>query len=1061
MIRMRGFCAASCWTVTLIVQLLFMFAAIPRAETLISIPPSTQVVDLSVHGAIVEAERSRIAVELPENPYMPKTMLDLDSTGAGPRYNWTVYTIHNASNLPRDFVVAIDAQRLAASGLLSLRPFGRRALSVTSTLAKDQLVWRSTSAQDVFAFELAKDGAAAFAVEGDSPMTGIRIYDESAYAKRETAVAFLRGAALTVTLLIVLFVFGLYSVRSHAAFVVGGIVAFCCLQFMALESGFLDRFGNGFMNLSFNLQQLRAWSESMLAGSFALAAWGLTAPNARPGRSLWWTAAIFTLLCGVAILGWHVPERATAFARLMAAGAACVGFYLAFRERRLGTGAMSMAMLLWLAIVIWVGFASLAALGPYEAPVFHAGLLAGLATVVAILAFALARLALAQGYLSNPYLAGSASRSLALAGGRHVLWDWRQSSNRLILGSELAESLGHDSAYFDGPDAARLFLALLHPADQGAYQRATDLQLLSPGQEIDGDFRIQDSHGRYRWFALRAATVPGVGSWPERAVGTLTDVTDKKETEGRLLTEAVRDPVTGLPSRAIFNDRLERELAKKMGLPVRVLLVGLSRFKALNEGFGHERGDQMLMSAGQRISECLLPDETLARLAGSVFAVMYVETIGKRDAVVLAAEILSRLSEPMAVADQDVHLTACIGISSAGSAGVPAAVLHDQAARALSAAQARGLSEVVVFDETMTNAIASDVVMELDLRRALVRGEIEVQYQPIVHLAGRTIAGFEALARWRHPERGYLPTSDFISVAEQSGLVNEVSTKILADATRQLGIWQRTLARNRQLFVAVNISAEQLSDANLFDRIAAAIDREALAADSLAIEITESVAMRFPERARRLIAKLKAAGVSVACDDFGTGYSNLASLRDLQFDTLKMDRSFIAEGGLEDRGGAIMGAVISLAHQLGMQVVAEGVEDEQQALFLEAIGVDMAQGYWLGEPRPALEIPGLLAVLPAAHPAPGGFAPTYAPPPGRAPRAPRAIEWSLETVAVPASDAMRHVAIVDDGEEPQDVAGLEPHPAPPQAKAPRKPKRARTVAARKKAKSRPRKRLQA
>jgi EAL domain-containing protein (putative c-di-GMP-specific phosphodiesterase class I) len=192
----------------------------------------------------------------------------------------------------------------------------------------------------------------------------------------------------------------------------------------------------------------------------------------------------------------------------------------------------------------------------------------------------------------------------------------------------------------------------------------------------------------------------------------------------------------------------------------------------------------------------------------------------------------------------------------------------------------------------------------------------------------------------------------------------------LQEAARQLGVWQRTLARDRQVFVAVNVSASQLTDPDLLDKLGPMVQREGLYPLSLKVEITESVAMRYPERARQFVSKLRSMGVSVACDDFGTGFSNLASLRDLQFDTLKMDRSFIAQDGIEGRGGVILGSVVSLAHQLGMQVVAEGIEDEQQALLLDAIGVDLGQGYWLGVPMPAREVPGIIAVLPVIQPLP-------------------------------------------------------------------------------------------
>ena len=973
-------------------------ATILRAETIIEIFPAMRMVDLSVHGAIVDAERRKISVEIPESRYAKKTVLDLEATGPGPRFTWTVYSFHNADGKRRDFVIAIDAQRLSASGFLPMRPFGPRALSVTTTGGKGALAPRASASKDIYDLVLEPGAAVSVAVEGATPMSGIRLYDEAAFSKRETSVAFLRGAALTVTLVITIFIVGLYSIRSHRAFVAGSFLALACLQFMGLESGYADRFGQGIFNFNFGLQQLRAWSESILALALSLSAWGLTSPNAREQRSLWWAPVFLLVFAGLCVLGWYLPSEATATARVLIAVAACAGFVIALRAKQAETGAMDLGMSLWSAIVLWVFFAAVAALGRYEAPVFHAGILSGLATVVALLAFALARFALAQGYQSNPYLREGASRSLALAGGRHVMWDWRAVDGRLHLGRELAETLGLDQATFNGPDAARMLLAHVHPADQITYQRCTAIHALNPGDAIEADVRLQAADGQYRWFALRATAIPGASNWPERAVGTLTDITSSKESEDRLITEALRDPVTGLPSRAIFNDRLDRELAKPLGLPVKVLLVGLSRFKALNEGLGHDLGDQMLLAAGERIAGCIGTDDTLARLSGSMFAVMHVEAIDKRNADDVARDIIGRLADPMPVAGQDIRLAACIGISAQSKPGVNAAELHDQASRALHEAQTRGLSIHLNFDESMTNDRAKAVTIESDLRHALSRGEIEVHYQPVLHLSTGIIVGFEALARWNHPERGYLPPNDFIAVAEQSGLVGEINASVMGEAARQLGIWQRTLARSQSLFVAVNVSSEQLTDTGLFDRIVGIVEREALKPDSLKIEITESIAMRFPERARQLISKLKASGVSVACDDFGTGFSNLASLRDLQFDTLKMDRSFIANGGIEDRGGVILSSVVSLAHQLGMQVVAEGVEDEQQALLLEAIGADMGQGYWLGEPKQARDVPGLLSVFPVIESLPALPLEQKVPEPGQAPMAPRRANGNEEVL---------------------------------------------------------------
>jgi diguanylate cyclase (GGDEF)-like protein len=417
-------------------------------------------------------------------------------------------------------------------------------------------------------------------------------------------------------------------------------------------------------------------------------------------------------------------------------------------------------------------------------------------------------------------------------------------------------------------------------------------------------------------------------------------------------------------------------------------MVGIERFKVVNDGLGHDLGDQILLVAGQRISDCLTKDETVARVSGSQFCIMCLENIDSRDAHSLADEIVTKLANAIPVMNSDVVLSVSIGISRISSEGYSASELQKQAASALNEAQNRGSRTVLEYDVSIKDERADRLALESDLRRAIDRREIEVHYQPIVDLETREIAGLEALARWLHPKRGMLPPSDYIGLAEQSGLINEIGDLILSEAARQMGIWQRVLTRNRPVFVSVNLSSEQLSETSLLDKLALIIAREGLQPHSLKIELTESVVMRFPERTRLLVERLRSLGVGVACDDFGTGFSNLASLRDLQFDTLKMDRSFIADGALKARGGLILASVINLANSLGMRVVAEGIEDEEQAARLLSFGCNLGQGYYLGEPVPAREVHALLAVLPVVEPL---HQPEFvdAPTPGLAPMAPR------------------------------------------------------------------------
>ncbi len=989
----------------LMVLLLSLHAAL--ADTALRVGPDVNVLDLSNHGATLDADARNISVEVPTLDNNRKLILDLNALGPGPRFGWTVHSLENGATVAREFVLVIAPQRFSGSGLLPMKPFGPRAA---------QIVWSGKQQQALagvseITLRLEPGEAVAVALEGTAPMTGVSVQDNATFVSGKISFAFMHGAALAIAFVCTLFVLGLFALRSDRVFITGTVLGIALLAFLSLESGLLDGAVTRLAWPYFGVQQLRAHIESMLAAAIWLAVWGLTVPNRRYVNALWALIPVSVIWMLLASLSVYNPDQGTAAARLVSLIAAITGFVTVLLAERRSGGTMTHGMLLWSVILAWTFFAAYSVInGNAASPVLHAALVSGAAIIVALMAFALARFAFAKTIMARPYLADATNRSLALAGARHMTFDWQPADGGLQIDADLATALGLDRALFDGPAALQRFLGLVHQSDRNTLNDLLDVQSRDVGDFISGDIRLTAADGTQHWYQLRASVLAGASRWPERAIGTLTDITDVKASEERLVNETVQDPVTSLPSRAIFMDRLERELAKPLGLTLRVLHIGLSRFKVFNDGLGHDLGDQLLALAGQRINDLLKSDETLTRGSGSSFAVMFVEAMDSRDAMTLAQNIVKAIAETATLGGQDLVMAACVGISNPSTDQQGAAEMQQQAANALHEATKRGAGSCVTFEGGMREESAGKLALEADLRRAISANEIEVYYQPILHLHSRSIVGFEALARWHHPRRSTLQPGEFIAVAEQAGLINEIGLLVLQEAARQLGVWQRTLARERQIFVAVNVSASQLTDSVLMDRLAPLIELEGLYPQSLKIEITESVAMRYPERARQFVARLRSIGVGVACDDFGTGFSNLASLRDLQFDTLKMDKSFIDQDGIEGRGGVILGSVVSLAHQLGMQVVAEGVEDEQQALLLEAIGVDMGQGYWLGSPMPAREVPGILAVLQpmSTHveelePIAGlAEAPSYLPPlPGQArPAPPRLAEPVEETKEV-------------------------------------------------------------
>jgi diguanylate cyclase (GGDEF)-like protein len=965
MIRIGLHLLAKCGThVVVCFALLCMLTLSSKADGVVNITAKMQVQDLTEHGTRVAAQRRNLALEVPGTTDGSRGVLELRGTGPGPEFNWTVYTIRNAGAEAREYVLAIDAQRLAASGIVKLLPFGAPLQSVQWMQASQPATLQSSTTAVAYRFELKPGEAMTAGVEGGVEVRGAKIYDFRAFTQREATFSFLRGAAMAVGFVLALSILALYGIRTNRAFLVGGFFAFTALVFMALESGYLDSLSTVSDLALLSLQHIRAYSESLLALGVGVLFWGLTSLYRRNLRGE--LPYLLLVLSLVALIGLsaYMPEYATKVARWAILALAIAGFVSSVAAGRKGVESIDNVILFWSALLLWAFIAAMAVTGDSYAPVWHAAILAGLTAVVGILAFVSLRLAFAQGFMSKPYLQDSSRRSLALTGAQHFLWDWQPQEGVLDVGLELASGLGHATEKLRSTTAKRWFAALLHPSDELAYQKTLDLRGLNPGSFIEQELRLRDAKGTYHWYSLRARSLAGAGGTSARLIGTLTDISRNKQTEDRLINESIHDPVTGLPSRALFMDRLEQDIVKPLALPRNILMVGIERFKILNEGLGHDLGDQLLLQAGQRIAKLLKADESVSRISGSRFAILHVETIDGRPVEKLAEDIVDSLALPFRMLSQEIYLSACVGISLRSDSGGSALELQQQAERALHEAQAQGPRSIALFHDEITDERADNVALESDLRRAIERHEIEVHYQPIVNLLTREVAGFEALARWQHPTRGLLQPSEFIGMAEQAGMIREIGDLVLAEAIRQMGIWQRVLTRNRPVFMAVNVSSDQLSDTGFLDRLNAIIAREGVLPYAIKIEITESVAMRFPERARQLIQRLVGLGIGVACDDFGTGFSNLSGLRELAFDTLKMDRSFIAGDGMQNRGGVILQSVVNMAHSLGMVVVAEGIESEEQAQHLLLMGCELGQGYALAPPMTPRDIHSLLAVLP-------------------------------------------------------------------------------------------------
>jgi diguanylate cyclase (GGDEF)-like protein len=427
------------------------------------------------------------------------------------------------------------------------------------------------------------------------------------------------------------------------------------------------------------------------------------------------------------------------------------------------------------------------------------------------------------------------------------------------------------------------------------------------------------------------------------------------QASARIEHMAYHDPLTGLPNRALFSDRLRHALAQSSRRPERVGIVSLDldRFKVLNDGLGHEQGDQLLRAVARRLTETLREGDTIARVSGDVFAVL-LHVTRAQDAFIVADKALGALRTPFDLDGREVFVTASAGLAVCDEHVDSAETLLRQADAALHRAKAEGRDAVSVFDRTMQSSGAERVALESALRRALTRDELAVHYQPMVRIDTGAVVGVEALVRWNHPIRGLLRPAEFLAVAESTGLIVDIGTWLLDVACRQLGDWHRR--GYPALRMSVNVSAHELAHRHLLYHVAAALAKAQTPADALCIEVTEQVALEQPEDIIRELQALRGLGVRIALDDFGTGFSSLVHLRRLPVDELKIDASFVQGAVREPSAAAIVSAVTGLARDLRLAVVAEGVETDDQLELVVERGCGVVQGYLFAAPGTAEEI---------------------------------------------------------------------------------------------------------
>jgi diguanylate cyclase (GGDEF)-like protein/PAS domain S-box-containing protein len=552
--------------------------------------------------------------------------------------------------------------------------------------------------------------------------------------------------------------------------------------------------------------------------------------------------------------------------------------------------------------------------------------------------------------------------ALAARGANDGLWDWNLRDDAIYFSSRWKSMLGYDDA--EVGDRPQEWFDRVHEADRDKVRHsiARHLEGLTPHLEVEA--RVLHKDGVFRWMLTRGLMVRDANGTPFRMAGSQTDITEGK----------VADPMTGLPNRLLFMDRLSRLIAsgrRRQDALFAVLFLDLDGFKLVNDSLGHAVGDQLLIAVADRLESSLRSTDTvtrldesftIARLGGDEFAIILNDLTDPADAMRVADRLLDELSNPFHIEDRELFSSMSIGIAlSTLGYEHPEDYLRD-ADTAMYRAKALGKGRYVVFDANMRDLITQRLEIENDLRRALDRHEFRNYYQPIISLECGTIVGFEALLRWQHPTRGLLEPAEFIPVAEENGMIRELGWWALERACRQIAVWRRLHPALADLSMSVNLSVKQFVDPTLGGKLDALLRECELPPGTLKLELTESSIMSDSTAAVGLLSQFKSLGVRLAIDDFGTGYSSLSYLHRFPLDTLKIDRSFTdAIGDGERDESMIARTIMPLAQHLGLDVVAEGVETVEQAALLKEMHCKYAQGFLFSRPVEAEDVEKMLA----------------------------------------------------------------------------------------------------
>jgi diguanylate cyclase (GGDEF)-like protein len=858
---------------------------------------------------------------------------------------WAVFSLANTSDEQIDRLIVAPHYRMINSGIVWPDLDTDRLLAITPSEGFSLDRQTDTDA-DVFFLTLDPGAVITLIAEQQTAkLPKLTLWEPSAYKDTANSYSLYYGIVLGISGLLAVFLTIIFVIKGSAMFPATAGIAWGVLAYICVDFGFLNRIIGGEVS---NEPFWRASTEVFLAASLVIFIYAYLNLN-RWNRNLSFLVIAWILfliiLMGVALFEPHV---AAGIARLSIASTVVFGVLLLIYQSFNKFDRAVMLIPTWILLIAWLAAAGITVLGRIENDVIQPALGGGLVLVVLLLCFTVMQHAFTGGAFAQGLISDAERSALGLTGAGDILWDWDVNTDKITADAHIGHLLKQDIKSFNTNPLN--WQKMIHPNDRDRFSFTLSAILEHKRGRISQAFRMRDGDGHYQWFKLRARPMLDTSGEVSRCIGTLTDITDQKKSEERLLQDSVRDHLTGLENRGLFTSRLETiiQLAhQKDDIRPSIFFIDIDGFNKINTTLGFAVGDTILLTLARRLTRLLKNGDSMARLSGDQFAILLLSETEPKKIAEYADAIRRTIMAPIDYSEEEIVLSSSIGVASWSPEHVASEQMMRDAELAKDQAKREGGNKTVPFLPAYRQSKDDSIILQEDLSNAIADNQLQLFYQPIVSLTDSKIRGFEALLRWNHPKLGMLMPADFVPLAEQSGLINELGIFAINSATADFAQLNQQVGGN--CFVSVNLSSRELLRSDIIADIRNALDLSGLPADQLRIELTESMVMENPEHSTQIMARIKAMGVGISLDDFGTGYSSLSYLLKVPFDVIKIDKSFVQAREQHERL-IILRSIIALGHSLNQAIIAEGVEYESDATDLMQLGCEFAQGYLFGEP---------------------------------------------------------------------------------------------------------------